>query len=212
MTSALEANQNNHQIDEEIETILTSFDTSYAWNYGNVKEGLATLYEKAKNEQWDGATQLAWDTDVDPERGILPEGANPLNGYAPFEKLDAKELLQGLAEPTKVTYHDSCHLKRGAGVWQEPRALLSNSGKEVVEMAHADRCCGFGGSYSFTSHPDIARRILEDKLKDIEATGADCVAMDCPGCLLQIRGGLEKQSEGIRAAHTIELLAETLAD
>lgn len=58
--------------------------------------------------------------------------------------------------------------------------------------------CGFGGSYSFTSHPDIER------------AGAGCVAMDCPGCLMQIRGGLDKKGAPVRAAHTIELLAEAL--
>jgi Fe-S oxidoreductase len=109
-----------------------------------------------------------------------------------------------------VTYHDSCHLKRGAGVWREPRQLLAASGFELVEMAHADRCCGFGGSYSFTSHPDIARRILGDKVSDIDRSGAACVAMDCPGCLMQIHGGLDKQEKPVRAAHTITLLAETL--
>ena len=36
---------------DELDTILTSFDTSYAWNYGSVKEGLRELYEKAKREQ-----------------------------------------------------------------------------------------------------------------------------------------------------------------
>jgi len=124
--------------------------------------------------------------------------------------LDAADAFKGMADPVKVTYHDSCHLKRGAGVWEQPRALLAASGREVVEMAHADRCCGFGGSYSFTSHPNIARNILADKVADIEKTGAACVAMDCPGCMMQIRGGLEKQSTAIRAAHTIELLAETI--
>src|SRR5712691_11119291 len=79
------------RLDEELETLLTSFDTSYAWNYGSVKEGLRDLYEKAKREQWNGTTQLAWDTDVDPERGILPDMVNPLAGYAPFEKLTARE-------------------------------------------------------------------------------------------------------------------------
>ena len=126
------------------------------------------------------------------------------------EKCDGGAALDGLAAPEKVTYHDSCHLKRGAGVWREPRQLLAGSGRELVEMAHADRCCGFGGSYSFTSHPDIARRILADKLKDIDQSGAACVAMDCPGCLLQICGGLDKQGKRVRAAHTIALLAETL--
>lgn len=124
--------------------------------------------------------------------------------------LDAADTFKGMADPVKVTYHDSCHLKRGAGVWQQPRQLLAASGREVVEMAHADRCCGFGGSYSFTSHPNIARNILADKVADIEKTGAACVAMDCPGCLMQIRGGLEKQGTSVRAAHTIELLAETI--
>jgi len=124
--------------------------------------------------------------------------------------LDGAETFKGLAAPEKVTYHDSCHLKRGAGVWQQPRTLLETSGRDLVEMSHADRCCGFGGSYSFTSHPNIARRILGDKIDDIEKSGAACVAMDCPGCMMQIRGGLEKKGSAVRTAHTIELLAETL--
>ncbi len=110
----------------------------------------------------------------------------------------------------KVTYHDSCHLKRGAGVWREPRQLIETAGHELVEMAHADRCCGFGGSYSLTSHPEIARQILGDKLQDIKKSGADCVAMDCPGCMMQLRGGLEKHESKVRVAHTIELLAAGL--
>jgi hypothetical protein len=79
------------RVDEELETILTSFDTSYAWNYGNVKEGLRDLYEKAKRDQWNSTTQLAWDTDVDPEQGILPAAINPLAEYAPYQRLTAKE-------------------------------------------------------------------------------------------------------------------------
>ena len=78
-------------LDQELETILASFDTSYAWNYGSVKEGLRDLYEKAKRDQWNGTTQLAWDTDVDPERGIIPEMINPLHGYAPYDRLNQKE-------------------------------------------------------------------------------------------------------------------------
>jgi len=125
-------------------------------------------------------------------------------------QLGAADEFKGLADPEKVTYHDSCHLKRGAGVWKEPRRLLQASGRELVEMEHADRCCGFGGSYSLTSHPDISRRILGDKVADIEKSGATCVAMDCPGCMLQLRGGLEKKGAPVRAMHTIQLLAESL--
>jgi hypothetical protein len=78
-------------VDHELESILTSFDTSYVWNYGSVKEGLRDLYEKAKRDQWNATTQLAWDTQVEPEGEILPAHINPLNGFPPFEKLDAKE-------------------------------------------------------------------------------------------------------------------------
>ncbi|MFK5925854.1 MAG: LUD domain-containing protein [Desulfuromusa sp.] len=127
-----------------------------------------------------------------------------------LNQLDGAELFAGLAQSEKITYHDSCHLKRGMGVWQEPRQLIEKSGHELVEMAHADRCCGFGGSYSLTSHPDISKKILQDKVADIKASGATCVAMDCPGCMMQIRGGLEKAEVPIRAQHTIELLAEVL--
>jgi hypothetical protein len=79
------------QLDEELEVILTSFDSSYVWNYGSVKEGLRELYEKAKREQWNSTTQLAWDTDVDPEAEIIPHAVNPIANYGPYQKLDARE-------------------------------------------------------------------------------------------------------------------------
>jgi hypothetical protein len=78
-------------MDQELETILTSFDTNYAWNYSSVKAGLGDLYEKAKREQWNSTTQLAWDTEVDPEGEIIPPGLNPLAEYPPFLKLNEKE-------------------------------------------------------------------------------------------------------------------------
>src|SRR2546425_5435112 len=97
-TAATAVNQ-LRRLDEELETILTSFDTSYAWNYGSVKEGLRDLYEKAKRDQWNGTTQLAWDTDVDPERGIIPDVINPLIGYPPYERRSEEHTseLQSLA-------------------------------------------------------------------------------------------------------------------
>jgi len=77
--------------DRDLERILTSFDSNYVWNYGSVKEGLRDLYEKAKREQWNATTQLAWSTDVDPESEIVPPAFNPLGDYGPAQKLDAKE-------------------------------------------------------------------------------------------------------------------------
>ena len=79
------------QLDRELETILTSFDSNYVWNYGSVKEGLHDLYEKAKRDQWNGTTQLAWGTDVDPESNIIPPAINPIAEYGPYQKLNEKE-------------------------------------------------------------------------------------------------------------------------
>jgi Fe-S oxidoreductase len=125
---------------------------------------------------------------------------------------DTERFKDAAKSREKVTYHDSCHLRRGAGVWKEPRALISSAGHELTEMAHADRCCGFGGSYSFISHPPISREITKDKVNDIEASGASTVAMDCPGCMIMLRGALEKRELPVRARHTIEILAEALEE
>jgi Fe-S oxidoreductase len=109
----------------------------------------------------------------------------------------------------KLTIHDSCHLKRTLHASEPPRELLRKAGHEVVEMYEADMCCGMGGSYSLKL-PEISAPILERKLKNIEQTETPVVAMDCPGCLLQIRGGLDKAGSPVTAKHTAELLADDL--
>ena len=94
MNTVAEATRRDDHADRELETILAAYDTSYVWNYDVAKQGLRDLYEKAKREQWNGTTQLAWDTSVDPERGILPEHLNPLADFGPFQKLDDKQKVR----------------------------------------------------------------------------------------------------------------------
>lgn len=111
----------------------------------------------------------------------------------------------------KVVYHDSCHYKRSLGLAAVPRQLLSDAGYQLVEMKDADHCCGLAGSYTI-KFPELSLPILERKLSNIEKSNPAVVAMDCPGCVLQIAGGLDKKQSGIQAKHTAELLAEALAD
>lgn len=111
----------------------------------------------------------------------------------------------------KVTYHDSCHLKRTLKVSEQPRELLQKAGYELAEMFECDMCCGMGGSYSLKL-PEISGPILQKKLKNIKETGAPVVAMDCPGCVMQIRGGMDQDGAAVRVRHTAELLAEQLKD
>jgi L-lactate dehydrogenase complex protein LldF len=107
----------------------------------------------------------------------------------------------------KITYHDSCHLKRTLKATDEPRELLQKAGHEIAEMYECDTCCGMAGSYSLKL-PEISAPILERKLKHIKDTGADKVVMDCPGCVMQIRGGLDKDGSPIQVEHTAERLED----
>jgi iron-sulfur cluster protein len=110
-----------------------------------------------------------------------------------------------------ITYHDSCHLKRTLHADQPPRQLLTQVGYEVTEMFECDTCCGMGGSYSLKL-PEISAPILQRKLKNIKDTGAPVVAMDCPGCVMQIRGGMDQDGAPVRVRHTVEVIAEQLKD
>ncbi len=109
----------------------------------------------------------------------------------------------------KLTYHDSCHLKRTLHVFEEPRTLLAGSGFELAEMLESDTCCGMGGTYTL-KQPEISSLILKRKLENIKNTAASSVAMDCPGCIMQIKGGLDKAGSPIKVKHTAELLAGRL--
>jgi len=105
----------------------------------------------------------------------------------------------------KVTYHDPCHLKRGLGISTEPRVLLQREGFELVEMNDSDACCGFGG-HVVLAYPELSGSVLNRKLDNIQATGAQIVVTNCAACLLQLRGGLDKRHSKIKAIHTAELL------
>ncbi len=109
----------------------------------------------------------------------------------------------------KFTYHDSCHMKRTLNVHAEPRELMKKAGFELVEMFESDMCCGMGGSYSLKL-PEISAPILQRKLKNIKETNTQLVAMDCPGCMMQIRGGCDKEGTTVAVKHTAELLLPQL--
>ncbi|HJA78607.1 MAG TPA: LUD domain-containing protein [Candidatus Desulfovibrio intestinavium] len=108
----------------------------------------------------------------------------------------------------KVTFHAPCHLCRGCGVKEAPHELIAQTA-DFVPCAEEDVCCGFGGSYSM-KFPEVAAQLLENKLKNVQETGADRLVTDCPGCVLQIRGGVEKKGLPIRVSHIVELMAENV--
>jgi len=106
-----------------------------------------------------------------------------------------------------VTYHDSCHLLRNLRIKEQPRKLLNGiAGLELVEMNDSDRCCGFGGSFSF-KYADISAAMVQDKVQNIIASGADTVVGCDMGCLMNIQGLVSRKGANIRVMHIAQLLA-----
>ncbi|MCX8026845.1 MAG: LUD domain-containing protein [Thermodesulfovibrionales bacterium] len=136
---------------------------------------------------------------------ILSHKSWDLSSFITRLKSNGELVLDKTNTPQTITYHDSCHLKRTLNVFDEPRQLLREKGYEIKEMFESDMCCGMGGSYSI-KFPEISKPILTKKLKNITDTGAKAVVMDCPGCVMQIKGGLDKLNSDIKVYHTVELL------
>jgi L-lactate dehydrogenase complex protein LldE len=113
----------------------------------------------------------------------------------------------GAVYPHKVTYHASCHYLRELGLRDEARLLLSAvQGLELVPLHEEETCCGFGGAFSVT-FPEVSRSMMENKVKNILAAGADTVVTSEPGCLMNIAGGLQNVGSPVRAMHIIDVLA-----
>ena len=96
----------------------------------------------------------------------------------------------GAVYPHKVTYHASCHYLREMELKTEAKTLLSHvKGLEFVSLNEEETCCGFGGAFTVT-YPEVSRSMMENKVKDIIASGADTVVTCEPGCLMNVAGGL----------------------
>ena len=89
----------------------------------------------------------------------------------------------------------------------EPKQLLQAvQGLELVPLNEEETCCGFGGIFSVL-YPEVSRSMMEAKVRNIAASGADTVVACDPGCLMNIAGGLQKINSPVRAMHLIEILA-----
>jgi L-lactate dehydrogenase complex protein LldE len=107
----------------------------------------------------------------------------------------------------KVTYHASCHLLNTLGIDAQPRRLIANvAGLEFVEMAEADRCCGFGGTFS-VKYPEISGALVQAKVDTILASGADTVTGADMGCLMNVKGRLSRLNSPVRVLHIAQILA-----
>lgn len=119
---------------------------------------------------------------------------------------------QGWRLPNQmVTYQDSCHLRNVMKTASEPRLLLQSIvGVEFREMKDADRCCGSAGIYNIIE-PDMSMQVLDYKMEQVKQTKAATIVTANPGCLLQMKLGIEREGlTNVRAVHLVELLVEAV--
>jgi glycolate oxidase iron-sulfur subunit len=99
-----------------------------------------------------------------------------------------------------VAYHSACSMQHGQKITRQPKELLRKAGFVVREPREGHLCCGSAGTYNILQ-PDIASRLRDRKVRNIEATEAALVATGNIGCMTQIGSGTE-----LPVVHTIELL------
>lgn len=105
----------------------------------------------------------------------------------------------------KIAYHYACHL-RGLRLAGEAERLIEHvAGATLLPLRHADQCCGFGGSFS-VRYPNISTAMVDDKVKCLAETGADCLVSTDTGCLMNIGGRLHRLGRHSEVLHLAELL------
>ena len=128
---------------------------------------------------------------------------------------DISEFLVDLDQQTvmgklsyTVAYHDACHLAHGQKIKQQPRQLLKRiPGLNLVDLKEADWCCGSAGIYNITNQ-EMASQLLERKMRNIIASGANVIATGNPGCMMQIALGARERGLDLRVLHPVQLLDE----
>ena len=115
-------------------------------------------------------------------------------------------------DPIRVTWHSSCHALREMKVVEFSKQLLRQlRNVELAELVHESECCGFGGTFAI-KHPAISGALVNDKVDDIQRTGAQRVIAADGGCLMNIAGASQQRGLSFAAQHLAEFIWERTHD
>jgi L-lactate dehydrogenase complex protein LldE len=105
----------------------------------------------------------------------------------------------------KVAFHFACHLRMLNQASEVETLIRHVAGATYVPLHRQDQCCGFGGSFSIR-YPHISGNLVDDKMRCILASGADCVVSTDAGCLMNIGGRMHREGKSTELLHIAELL------
>lgn len=120
--------------------------------------------------------------------------------------------IEAVGAGERITYQPSCHLQYVMRVKDAPKKLLKGvRNANYVELPESHLCCGSAGIYNLLQ-PGLAFEILDKKMKQVETTRSDIIITANPGCLLQMKIGIQRA--GLRgkskAVHIVDYLAEAM--
>jgi glycolate oxidase iron-sulfur subunit len=116
------------------------------------------------------------------------------------EYLASRPLSPGRSGGLIVAYHSACSLQHGQKISRQPKELLSKLGFVVKDVPEGHLCCGSAGTYNILQ-PELAGRLRERKVANIEKVKPNVIAAGNIGCITQIAAGT-----GIPVVHTVELI------
>jgi L-lactate dehydrogenase complex protein LldE len=113
----------------------------------------------------------------------------------------------GARFPHTVAFHPTCHSLRLLRIGDRPQRLLAAvDGLQLVDLAGADECCGFGGTFA-VKNADTSAAMGTDKADAVEASGAEVLVSADTSCLMHIGGLLSRRQSPVRVMHLAEILA-----
>jgi Fe-S oxidoreductase len=130
-------------------------------------------------------------------------------------KMSSRELR--FPRQVKVAYHDPCQLVRYLRLAEEPRRILKSiKGIELVEPEWTKRewatCCGGGGGFEVV-FPELSQILATNRARELIETGAEIIATNCPGCLLQLKNALKEiKADKVAVLDLAQILAMSLGD
>jgi len=121
------------------------------------------------------------------------------------EYLESKVKLNFVVESTnekkyKIAYHSACSMQHGQKIHKEPINLIKKTGNEVLEISDGHLCCGSAGTYNLLQS-DIAKKLLKNKIANIEKIKPQFISTGNIGCITQIASGTK-----IPILHTVEII------
>jgi len=100
----------------------------------------------------------------------------------------------------KIAYHSACSMQHGQRIHEVPMNLIKKTGNEVFDIPDGHFCCGSAGTYNLLQS-NIAKKLLKNKIININKVKPQFIATGNIGCITQIANGTK-----IPILHTVEVI------